>query len=97
MDSDLNQTIQTIIQDVPFGDVTFTVYRHANKSTNVVANQFRNTLFNDNEQAVKWILLMVKDIVDNKKSGTSSFTIAYHEGKLKKITEQHYEQKLIAK
>lgn len=89
--------IDKILSDVAYGDVTFTVYRHGNQTKNMVTNKFRNTLFSDNEQAVKWVLLLLKQIVDNNESGTTSFTISYHDGKLKKITEQEYEQHLLTK
>lgn len=95
MEEQLKQALNQIISDVPYGDVTFTVYRHDSHTKNIVANEFRNVLFNDNEQAVKWLLLFLKKVVDENLSGTSSFTIAYHEGKIKKITEQTYEQHLL--
>lgn len=95
MDDKLSQAITDIISHVPYGDVTFTVYRHGNETKNLVTNEFRNTLFSDNEQAVKWVLLLLKEIVDKSLTGTTSFTIAYHDGKIKKITEQTYGQHLL--
>ena len=93
---DIN-AIQEILQAIPYGDVSFTVYRHDNKTRNIVAQEFRNILFPNNEDAVKWLLMLCKTIVDKKLSGTTSFTISYHEGQIKKATEQSYEQHLLDK
>lgn len=91
-DQQVLEALLTQINKIPYGSVTFTVYRHGNKTVNVVANEHENSVFESNVEFIEWLLNGLKKISDTKQSGPINLSILAKNGKFTKVSEQRQMQ-----
>lgn len=88
----LIETILELINKVPYGSVNFTVYRHGNKTVNLVVNEYENAVFENNVEFMEWLLNGLKKAADMKQSGPINLSITLKNGQFSKITETRQKQ-----
>ncbi len=83
------------ISATQFGEVNLTITTHRGIPVAVVTNSFRHEKFipGENSKAVERAVAIIKKMTDDKETGTLSFTLVFHNGEIKEITNQYYDKK----
>lgn len=81
------------IQETKFGDVNVTVTTFMGNPVGLVITSYRHEKFNENSKALESLLTVFKTMVDQKETGSLTFTVVFNQGQAKEVIQQLYDKK----
>ena len=80
--------LQRLIETIDFGDVQVTVKRHTKKTHQVIIHAYESHKPKDNAHAAALIMQIIKNAYLDGYSGSISFTVVFHKGKITRLIKQ---------
>jgi len=80
--------LQRLIETIDFGDVQVTVKRHTKKTHQVIIHAYESHKPKDNAHAAALIMQIIKNAYLDGYSGSISFTVVFHKGKITRLVKQ---------
>lgn len=84
--------IDSIVSNIPFGEVTLSIKRHGSNSTQLIIHSYDSQKFKSNSDVAAAILQLIKDEQDSSTTGSLTFTITLKDGKAERLIKQGYKQ-----
>lgn len=80
--------IEKLVETTDFGDVQITVKRHTKKTHQIIVHAYESHKPKDNAHAAALIMQIIKNAYLQGYSGSISFTVVFHKGKITRLIKQ---------
>lgn len=88
----MNKDIDKFLENIEYGEVSFTVTRHNNRSTRLAVNLFDSKKYSSAADLAADMLQAIKNAQTEKVSGSLTFTVVMKKGEVKQLIKHDYKQ-----
>ena len=83
------------VKETQYGDVNLTITTFKGSPVGLTVSSYRHEKFSNdgNNESLKRVLGIFKEMVDSKKTGSLTFTVVFKEGQAKELINQLYDKK----